>query len=40
MKVDAVKEKEWDTIIIGSGIGGMSCGAALAKMGHKVLMLE
>ena len=40
VKVDQVKEKEWDTIIIGTGIGGMSCGAALAKMGHRVLMLE
>ncbi len=30
----------WEVIVIGSGIGGMSCAAALAKMGKKVLLLE
>ncbi len=40
VKLDQVTEKNWDTIVIGTGIGGMTCGAALAKMGHKVLMLE
>jgi len=29
-----------DTIIIGSGIGGLSCGAILSKIGKKVLVLE
>lgn len=29
-----------DTIIIGSGIGGLACAAALVKFGHKVLVLE
>ena len=29
-----------DTIIIGSGIGGLSCGAFLSKVGKKVLVLE
>ena len=33
-------EKNYDTIVIGSGIGGMTCGAALAKLGQKVLILE
>lgn len=30
----------WDTIIVGSGIGGMACGAALSKHGQRVLLLE
>jgi all-trans-retinol 13,14-reductase len=32
--------KDWDTIVIGSGIGGMAAAAALTKTGHKVLLLE
>ncbi len=32
--------KNWDVIIIGSGIGGMACAAALAKAKKKVLVLE
>jgi len=31
---------KFDTIIIGSGLGGLSCGAYLAKNGQKVLVLE
>ena len=30
----------WDTLIVGSGIAGMACGAALAKSGQRVLLLE
>ncbi len=30
----------WDTIVIGSGIGGMTTAAALSKVGQKVLLLE
>jgi all-trans-retinol 13,14-reductase len=30
----------FDAIIIGSGLGGLSCGAYLAKYGQKVLVLE
>jgi len=30
----------WDAIIIGSGIGGMSCAAALSRCGERVLVLE
>jgi all-trans-retinol 13,14-reductase len=30
----------WDVIVIGSGMGGMACAAALAKSGRRVLVLE
>ena len=30
----------YDTIIIGTGLGGLVCGYKLAKSGHKVLLLE
>jgi phytoene dehydrogenase-like protein len=32
--------KDYDVIIIGSGMGGMSAGAMLANDGFKVLILE
>jgi len=31
---------EYDVIIVGSGIGGLTCGALLSKWGYKVLVLE
>ncbi|MCP4808038.1 MAG: NAD(P)/FAD-dependent oxidoreductase [Proteobacteria bacterium] len=31
---------EWDTVVIGSGMGGMTTASLLAKLGHKVLVLE
>ncbi len=34
------RENEYDVIIIGSGIGGLTCGALLSKRGYKVLVLE
>jgi len=33
-------ENEYDLIIVGSGIGGLTCGALLSKRGYKVLVLE
>jgi len=30
----------WDAIVVGSGIGGLACAAALAKYKHRVLVLE
>jgi all-trans-retinol 13,14-reductase len=39
-KKDSKKENEYDVIIIGSGIGGLTCGALLSKRGYKVLVLE
>src|SRR5271165_4114302 len=32
-------QKSWDAIVIGSGMGGLACAAALAKTGHKALVL-
>jgi all-trans-retinol 13,14-reductase len=35
-----ISSKKWDAIVIGSGLGGMTCATLLAKAGKKVLMLE
>jgi all-trans-retinol 13,14-reductase len=43
VEVDPQKLKgknEYDVIIVGSGIGGLACGALLSKRGYKVLILE
>ena len=36
----SASSENWDAIIIGSGIGGMAAGAALSRVGKKVLLLE
>jgi all-trans-retinol 13,14-reductase len=36
----APEDRTWDTIVIGSGIGGMTTAAILAKLGERVLLLE
>lgn len=33
-------DREWDDVVIGSGIGGMTAAALLAKLGRRVLVLE
>jgi len=33
-------EGEYDVIVVGSGIGGLACGALLSKRGYRVLVLE
>ncbi len=33
-------EGDWDTIVIGSGMGGMTSAALLSELGHRVLVLE
>ena len=33
-------EEDWDIIVIGSGMGGLACGALSAEYGSKVLVVE
>jgi phytoene dehydrogenase-like protein len=40
MKGKKVPEENCDAIIIGSGIGGLSCAASLAMCNYTVLVLE
>ena len=35
-----IREDEFDAVIIGSGLGGLSCAVAFARKGFKVLVLE
>ena len=39
-KGDAKDTDEYDAIIIGSGLGGLSCAAAFARQGFKALVIE
>ena len=34
------QQKQYDTVIIGSGLGGLVCGAILSKEGQRVCVLE
>lgn len=34
------KGNQWDVVIIGSGLGGLSCAAAFARQGYRPLVLE
>jgi phytoene dehydrogenase-like protein len=37
----AAEEKgPWDVIIVGSGMGGLTCGSVLSQFGYKVMVLE
>jgi len=40
MKGETMSKEKFDAIIIGSGIGGLSCAASLAMCNYKVLVLE
>jgi 2-polyprenyl-6-methoxyphenol hydroxylase-like FAD-dependent oxidoreductase len=37
---DAVIRKRYDVVVVGSGIGGLTAGALLAKQGLEVLVVE
>lgn len=34
------KDDDYDAVVIGAGLGGLSCGAAFARQGYKVLVIE
>src|SRR3989338_4687647 len=34
------KTRSFDVIVVGAGMGGLACAAALSKLGKKVLVLE
>ncbi len=38
--MSSLESTTYDSIVIGSGLGGLSCAAYLAKLGQKVLVLE
>jgi phytoene dehydrogenase-like protein len=39
-KLDAVLSKPVDAVVIGSGMGGLSCAAMLSRQGQRVVVLE
>ncbi|MEM4744831.1 MAG: NAD(P)/FAD-dependent oxidoreductase [Ignisphaera sp.] len=39
-RVRPSREDEYDVIVVGAGVGGLTCGALLAKKGYRVLVLE
>jgi len=40
VEVNPKGQREYDVIIVGSGIGGLACGALLSKRGYRILVLE
>ncbi|MAS04768.1 MAG: glucose-methanol-choline oxidoreductase [Ahrensia sp.] len=40
MERDGISEKQWDAIVVGTGVGGGTIGRALAEKGLSVLFLE
>ncbi len=39
-RVEAIVESSFDAIVVGAGLGGLSCGARLAREGRRVLVIE
>ncbi len=39
-KASPASEDQWDAIVIGSGLGGLSCAACFARQGFRALVLE
>lgn len=39
-RIKAIIENTFDVIVVGAGLGGLSCGATLSKYGKKVLVIE
>ena len=39
-RIRAASGESWDAVIIGSGLGGLSCAAGFARQGFKALVLE
>ena len=38
--LNTFKNNEYDVIIVGAGVGGLTCGCFLARAGKKVLIIE
>jgi len=39
-RVEPNRKDEYDVIVVGAGVGGLACGALLARKGYRVLVLE
>jgi prolycopene isomerase len=40
INLNSFKEDEYDVIIVGAGVGGLTCGCFLARAGKKVIIIE
>jgi len=38
--IEEMRDRDYDVIIIGGGVGGLVCGDLLSKRGYRVLILE